>query len=316
MAHGITETDKVAFSRTPAWHGLGTVTDHMMTPDEAYELAGLDWEVELHPVAANLPDGSTIDLPQTRALVRQDTRKVLGTTGLIYKPYQNRELKSFLKAVVGEGAGIESCGSLWGGQKVWFLVNTRHSFEVLPNDEVKSYLLFVNGHADCMAQAMGTGVRVVCQNTMTMAMGDGTRVRGHRIRHDGRLHDNIEEAKVALKLAAASADRMKVEAEALVRKQLKTDELAAFFAGIVRDMEVGEKREKEVLTQFHTLLESDTNTMTGMRGTAWAAFNTYTEWLDHQPRRMSAMSRFDSNLMGEGARLKNEAWRTLLSTAV
>ena len=50
MAHEIEELDGADYALQPAWHGLGTVIDHLMTADEASAAAGLYWEVGLEPV--------------------------------------------------------------------------------------------------------------------------------------------------------------------------------------------------------------------------------------------------------------------------
>jgi len=42
----------VALAREPAWHGLGTVVDHLMKAEEAFRLAQLDCQVEKRPLFA------------------------------------------------------------------------------------------------------------------------------------------------------------------------------------------------------------------------------------------------------------------------
>jgi phage/plasmid-like protein (TIGR03299 family) len=328
MSHEIDMTGgiaRAAFARTPAWHGLGKVLPGPMTTAEAIEFAGLNWEVELRQVHRPNNAGDLVALSDRFAVVRKDFDKVLGIVGSTYKPLQNVDQASFLDAVVGEGCRIDSAGSLYGGKKVWFLCKMADCFEVVPDDVVEPYLLTCNGHDGCLSwSALMTGVRVVCQNTLSAALdglegrgfGKVAKPRGLKLRHDGRMTENIEQARIALGLARTRAERMKEEAEALVRKTMRTSDLSQFFVDQVEKMKLHREREELILADLAQRLESPTNSLNGMRGTAWQAFNVWSEWVDHSPRRMGADTRLESIWMGEGAKQKSDAWAQLLSTAV
>lgn len=328
MAHEIDMTGgiaRAAFARTPAWHGLGKVLPGPMTTEEAIEYAGLDWEVELRQVHRPNNAGDLVALEDRFAVIRKDSDAVLGIVGSTYKPLQNKEQASFLDAVVGEGCRIDTAGSLHGGKKVWFLCKMADCFEVIPDDVVEPYLLTTNGHDGNLSwSALMTGVRVVCQNTLTIALdaleGSGrgrvAKPRGLKLRHDGRMTENIEQARVALGLARTKAERMEEEAKALVRSQMRTADLTAFFVEQVERLKLHKEREELVLADLAARLDSPTNSLPGMRGTAWQAFNVWSEWVDHAPRRMGADTRLDSIWMGEGAKQKSDAWTQLLASAV
>lgn len=318
MAHEIDETTGVAaaaFARTGAWHGLGKVIPDFFTAEEAIEYAGLNWDVAVTPLYRYAPDATLRQEETHRAVVRQDTQATLGVVGGTYQPCQNRELAGFLNAVIGTGAKIESAGSLHGGKKIWFLVNMGASFEALPGDEVKAYGLFANGHdGRTMGRVLPTGVRVVCANTYNMATQDER--LGMTFRHDGRLSTNILEAQKALGLVRSRAERMEEEAKALVRAQMTSQELAEFFVRQVAKLRFTKERAELVMEQLAELHEGETNTLPGMRGTAWAAYNAWSEWVDHAPRRTGRDARMESVLMGEGAKQKQDAWQDALAAAV
>ncbi len=67
-------------------------------------------------------------------------------------------------------------------------------------------------------------------------------------------------------------------------------------------------RNAKILEQLLSNYEDDTNTLPGVKGTAWAAYNGLTEWVDHQQKHRTADSRFSSTLLGAGDQLKQAAF--------
>ena len=113
MAHDLAVNDDgrtaMMYIGKPPWHGLGTQLDCPATAEEAITAAGLNYDVQLTPLATT--DG--LDVPQRKAVVRYDTQQVLGVVGNDYVPVQNREAFGFLDAVVAEGGlpcRIVRCG--------------------------------------------------------------------------------------------------------------------------------------------------------------------------------------------------------------
>lgn len=321
MAHNIDMSNgraNAAFARTPAWHKLGTVIDRAMSGEEAIELGGLNWNAELRRMWREDRNGQPVEDTRKRAVVRSDTDKVLGIVGQTYVPAQNRELVSLLEAIVGAGCKFDSAGSLYGGQKVWINCKATDCFEVLPDDLVETYLAILNGHdGTTRLTAVATATRVVCANTFNLVMNGVERGGGRSItiRHDGRLEDNIQRAKEALGLVHTTAERMKQEAEALVKVQMKQDAMAKFFAEQVQKLGQSEEAAKITLLQLSRLAHSPTNTVKGMEGTAWQAYNVWSEFVDHAPRRIAADKRLESVWIGEGAQQKASAWTQLLTMA-
>ena len=88
MAHELATTNgrpAVAYFGDPPWHGLGTKLDQPATAVEAITAAGLDYQAELTPLitAGGLP------VPQRKAVVRSDTKQVLGVVGSTCLPIVN-----------------------------------------------------------------------------------------------------------------------------------------------------------------------------------------------------------------------------------
>jgi len=170
-----------------------------------------------------------------------------------------------------------------------------------------------------------TTVRVVCQNTLNLALrqagGDGI-----AIRHRPSLEDRVKEAREKLGVIAARFDRFDEELHAMLDAELTGAQVNRYFDGVVPapgpDASEREKaNHAETMTLLHTNFEDDTNTLPGVRGTAWAAYNAVSEWADHQRRfrgksdHARAESRLDSIWFGSSHRIKQQAYRSALTLA-
>jgi len=320
MAHKIDMSNgraNAAFARTPAWHKLGRVLPDTMTGEEAITHAGLDWQVESRKVFRPNRDGLMVEVENKRAVVRCDTDKVLGMTGTTYQPVQNRQLVEFMDAVIGAGARYDAAGSLYGGGKVFVVCKVSDCYEIIPGDIVENYITIMNGHDGLTTlTAIATNTRVVCANTFQMVMDTSSgQKRVIRLRHDGTIADNIERAKEALGLVHTAAERMRIESEALVKTQLSKDQLSEFFTRQVMKLTESEENRKMTMIQIAKYMNSPTNTIKGMEGTAWQAYNAFSEFVDHAPRRIGADKRLESCWMGEGSNQKTNAFQELLALA-
>lgn len=324
MAHHIdTTTGRAAayFAETPAWHKLGTVVAEAQTSREAIGLAGLDWSVEKRATAAQMADGSWVTIPDTFATVRTDTQAVLGTVGSFYRPFQNAEAFDFLDAIVAEGVvKYESAGSLKGGRRVWMLARMPQEIRAAKDDVVHPYVLLTNSHDGTSGlRVIPTTVRVVCWNTLTLAMGRAGATEGLSLVHTGNLDQRIADARLKLGLVAKRMGQYGEQVAALTKRKLSQQELAGYFAKLVADR--AEKQQKKLLESFSELLHNERNSLSGIKGTAWAAYNAASEWADHvMPVRGDSPeakndNRVNSIWFGSSQRFKAAAWETALALA-
>ena len=169
MAHNITDTDGAVFHKQAAWHGLGLVIQEDMSPTQAMELAGLNWEVELTgPVMAG--DALTDDY---KAVIRKDTNTILSIQSPDYKPVQNHEVFD-LAYNLGDDIKVESALSMQGGRRLVVLCKTGTMDAGNANDPVEQYMALISSHDGTLAtQGLPTSVRIVCQNTLSQAMAAG-----------------------------------------------------------------------------------------------------------------------------------------------
>ena len=192
--------------RQPMWHGLGTVIEER--PKNVYQalkLAELEWRVEGQPLYyKSTRNDNTLFIPDKKALVRDDTDMCLGVVSSKYEEIQNDALMSFVYTLLKEGgAKLETAGSLKGGRLVWALADLEdYTIEIggVEEELTKTYLLATSSHDGSSAcKVMVTKVRVVCFNTLSMALGAADNV--YTIRHIGYVDSRVREARDSLGLA-------------------------------------------------------------------------------------------------------------------
>lgn len=178
--------------REKPWHGLGTIVAEAPDSKSALELAGLDWNVIQKDIIT--ADGTEID--GFKANVRDSDDSVLGIVTDRYKVVQNREAFAFTDALLGEGVKYETAGSLQGGRRTWMLARLPHQY-IISGDEITPYLVFMNSHdgTGSIKVAM-TPIRVVCQNTLNMALANAK--RSWSCNHTGDIDDKMAEARDTL----------------------------------------------------------------------------------------------------------------------
>lgn len=180
------------YTRTKPWHGLGTMVEEAPTSREALEAAGLNWQV----IQKNLVTDSGIVVPGFKANLRETDQQVLGVVSDRYKVIQNEEAFAFTDALLGEGVTYETAGSLQNGRRTWILAKLPARY-IISGDEVTPYLVFMNSHdGSGSIKAAMTPIRVVCQNTLNLALS--TAKRSWSTNHTGDIKGKMEDARYTL----------------------------------------------------------------------------------------------------------------------
>lgn len=218
MAH---EFESGFFVREPAWHGLGTVIGDYVRSEDAIIAAGLDWEVFQGKAAINL-DGKYVD---TNYMLnyRSSDNAILGVVTEQYKIVQNKEAFAFTDALIDTGEVVyETAGSLSGGKQVWMLAKMPE--RSILGDAHVPYLLFNNSHDGYGAvRVTMTNTRVVCQNTLNIALNNAPRI--WTCAHKGDMQNKLHEAQQTLKAANNYMKEFEKEAERLAMKKISREEV-------------------------------------------------------------------------------------------
>lgn len=207
--------------RETPWHGLGQIIADAPTSKDAIILAGLDWNVIQKPVYT-----STGIIPGYKANIRDIDEKFLGLVTDRYRIVQNREAFEFTDALLGEGVKYETAGSLASGKRVWMLAKMETA--TITDEKVDPYLVFTNCHDGTGAIRVAiTPVRVVCQNTLNLAMKKAS--RHWSAVHTGNMESKLEEARNTLLNAHEYMDVLEEEFGELKLKKLTDDKLDEYI---------------------------------------------------------------------------------------
>lgn len=335
------------YALQPAWHDLGTVLDHVPNARQAFTAAGLDWEVETRPVfrKRDRRPGEDVysEIPGRLETVRADTGETLGIVSNIYKVVQNWEAFQFVDKLVGTGdVRYESAGALKGGRLVWLLARLpdQHDF-VADGDQLARYLLFYNSHdGSNSVTIVPTSVRVVCWNTISLAdptikseaAGDkeateavlSNKRKGGAIRisHIQNVKMRLDDAHQILRRSNATFDQFAEDARKLAAVRITNIQFERFLERLVPTPGTGEmpparRKTRERITELYH--HGPGQQM--VKGTAWAALNAVTEFIDHdwKSRAKDDQTRKSNTLysiwFGNAGGLKTEAHRAALELA-
>ncbi len=291
MAHELeTANGQTAFAslREPAWHGLGTVFTEEVSTAKMLELAHLDnWNVRLEDVA--IPEGFESD--KSYSFVTRTNpfnpaqNDVLGVVGERYVPLQNEDLFDFGDLMLDGGGRWETAGSIKGGRQVFGSLALERETILDPNgvsDKVNTYLLVNTSHDGSIAiQASITPVRVVCANTLNLAL-KGKAKQSFKIRHTSTASGKVAQAREALGLANRYMDEFDKLAQEMISKEItkaKFDEIVALaYPAPEKDAKGSFKKHNDKIDLIQSIYVGQYNNT--ISGTAWGAFNALTERLD------------------------------------
>ena len=298
MAHDIeTQNGKASFAsfREPAWHNLGTVFTEEKTTAEMLEAASLDkWNVRLEdmPIPSHLTSDKDYQYVVRTNPTDNSQTDVLGVVGERYHVLQNEDLFSFCDNILDGGGRWETAGSLKGGRVVFGSLALERETILDPNgvaDKVKTYLLINTSHDGSIAiQASITPVRVVCANTLNLALGNIGRKKNKgikqsfKIRHTQTANGKVQIARETLGLANAYMDEFDIMAKAMIEKEVSAkdfnDIILAAYAKPEKDSKGSMKKWENKVDVINDIYTGEFNGM--ISGNAWGAFNALTERLD------------------------------------
>ena len=177
MAHMIDTTTgraAMAYAGQTPWHGLGQALTPGASVDTWTREAGLAYDVLESPVKYSTPASTDLQTwPARKVLHRSDTGAPLAVVSSAYNVVQPGQVMDFFRELVDLGGfQLETAGALSDGRRVWALASVGDAAPVVERDLVKPYLLLGTSYDGTMATvAKFTAIRVVCNNTITAAVG-------------------------------------------------------------------------------------------------------------------------------------------------
>jgi phage/plasmid-like protein (TIGR03299 family) len=308
MAH-LVET--MAYLGETPWHGLG----NQLSTDQPLEVwlrdAGMDWRIEQSEVLFNVSeDGMHIrSHADAKVLYRSDTLAPLSVVSPRYKVVQPSEVLEFYRDLVSAGGfELETAGVLKGGRKLWALARTGQEALLKGNDQVKAYLLLATScDGTLCTTAQFSSVRVVCNNTLQMAVGDST--GAVKVPHS-TVFDPVL-VKESLGIGLSAWERFIGNLKQLSARPVSPAEARQYFSDVLGEPLPGDDdaQGSRAMQQVMALYSGAGlgSLLSGSRHTAWGLVNAMTEFVDHRRRARSQDYRLDSAWFGQGAQLKQQA---------
>ena len=293
------------------WHGLGKKVPADVSPEQMLKAANLDWEVVKRPMFFTDDKGSPV-LTKSNALVRSTDNKLLTVISDQWNPVQNIEAFSFFDDFVHAGdMNMHTAGSLKEGKIVWALAKINDQFELFGGDKVEGYLLFSNPHEFGRSiDVRFTPIRVVCNNTLTMALGNEAKF-AVKVNHRSKF--DADQVKETLGVAKDQLSKYKEQAQFLGSKKFSNETIVEYFNRVFPTLSKDESKKLDIRKQAISRQAEEAminlETQPGAKfaeGSWWHAFNTVTYLTDHVLGR-SVDTRLTSAWYGQNRNKKEKA---------
>ena len=306
--------ETMAYAGEKPWHGLGNKLASQAPIEVWRTQAGMDWKIEsseVRYITGNNNVGVINAFPEQKVLYRSDTKAPLAVVSKRFQVVQPGEILEFYRDLTAcNGFELETAGVLRAGKKFWALARTGQSTTLKGRDKVDGYLLLATACDGTLATtAQFTSVRVVCNNTLQIALGDASGA----IKVPHRSQFDPDAVKRQLGITIAAWDGFVARMKALCERPVDPDAAEALLQRVLVCAGPDGKRpvvNEQALANVRSLYEGGGRgaLMASSRGTAWGLLNSVTEYVDHHRRARSDDHRRDAAWFGQGAQLKQRAW--------
>ena len=312
------QVESMAYVGDRPWHGLGNKLAAGQSIEQWRKDAGMDWEIKESAVSFVCGKdgiGSLHEYPEQKVLFRSDTKRPLAVVSKRFQVVQPEEILEFYRGLTEDaGFELETAGVLREGRKFWALARTGQSTTLKGKDQVNGYLLLATACDGSLATtAQFTSVRVVCNNTLQIALGDN---RG-AVKVPHRSAFDAEAVKQQLGITVAPWARFVSQMKDLVACPVDPNSVE----GLLRRVLVypGQPGKAPVVNEqavrsVRALYDGGGRgaQLASSRGTAWGLLNSVTEYVDHHRRARSDDRRREAAWFGQGATFKQRAWDELV----
>jgi phage/plasmid-like protein (TIGR03299 family) len=291
------------------------VLDGVLTSGEAIKEARLTWTVDQTPIYTE--SNWAAPIKGFVANVRSDTKEVLGIVSERYKVAQNKDVFSFADDLIGNGeipCTYETAGSLFNGRRVFMLVNM--PIGRIVGDEHRPYVCLSNAHdGTACLQVFLTGIRVVCNNTLSLALWSAKRKIS--IRHLSVMEQRKEEAVKAMGAASKYFHDLESFAAMLAGKKVSIVKVLDRLFPVSEDMSKRQlNTNQEVKDVIQNILKKKDD-LQNLKGTGWGVYSAIADYRSNaEPMRMT-QTYADSKMAKflDGDDVMNQAQEIILELA-
>ena len=329
MSHEIDKSNSranIAFVGATPWHGLGQAMEADAGLDVWREQAGMAWQIEYSVVEYNnRVQDDVMSFPEKKVLYRSDTGEPLAVVSDKYKVVQPETILEFYRDLIDSaGFKMSTAGVLFGGKKFWALAEIGKTASIKQGDVLNGYLLLSTACDGSMATvAQFTSIRVVCNNTLRLAVqkGDGSSKPRLTVSHASTF--NPEKVKLELGLSGNSWDVFIEDARRMANRPLSPSEEVTWLVDTFGDpdmaLEDQAASDAKVMKHIYSLYAGAGKGahLPSAEKTLWGMMNATTQYLDFETGHKTMDARFDKAQFGDSAAVKEKAWNNslmLLST--
>jgi phage/plasmid-like protein (TIGR03299 family) len=328
MAH-LVET--MAYTGLTPWHGLGNQLPEKQPLEIWAQAAGMDWQIKESPVHFSIDNVHNASMfgsfDEQKVLYRSDTNTALSVVSNRYQVVQPMEVLEFYRDLTEQaGFELETAGVLKGGRKFWALARTGKSTVLKGNDLVNGYVLLATSCDGSLATvAMPTTVRVVCNNTLSIAVNGAEQA----VKVSHRSNFDADVVKQRLGIAVSQWDQFMYEMKVLSERKINVKEANRYFETLLSSNPtdatpvIGSKSHLKLLNaQSASVMPNERAykklqamyggqgrgaELTAAKDTAWGLLCAVTEFVDHERQARSNENRLDSAWFGNGGQMKQKA---------
>ena len=330
MAHELYELSEgrksIGYVGEVPWHGLGQQIEEDASLEVWAKQAGLDWTIDKKPLLVDLnPEAAAkkqkrnlVEYFDRVALVRSDNGQPLSIMSPRYQIVQPAEILEFYRDLIDTaGFKMDTAGSVFHGKKIWALARIGKGVKI-KGDELNGYLLLSTSCDGSLATtAQFTSVRVVCNNTLTMAVDRTNNRYAIKVPHHSKF--NAEEVKMELGLANNAWGQFEEEVGALIGRRLRKREAVNVLIRAMGDpeLEIDEQPNLRAMAKIIELFSGEGigADMPTAKGTAWGLLNAATQYADHSRVTRTQDSRLDSAWWGRWEMIKRRVFEECLAKA-
>jgi phage/plasmid-like protein (TIGR03299 family) len=318
MAHEIANVngkDSIAYVGEKPWHGLGQELTENASLETWRVEAGMNWDILSAPVTFSTDNSTPSTFSGKQVLYRSDTKEELSIVSEKFHVVQPGEVLDFFKDLVSlQGMKLTTAGVLFGGTRFWAMAETNKVLKLNGKDEVKLNLLLATSCDGSLAtNGIYTSVRTVCNNTLSMALGDNVQ----RVKMSHRSTFNPLKMKGSLGLVDDSWERFRTSIETLASTKITDKDAEKFVLNLLKVPDLADsdqpytvqKNTNSIMNLYKNGMGSDMS-----YGTRWGILNGVTEFVDHHGRARTADTSLWSSWYGKGADLKSDAFEQLVET--
>jgi phage/plasmid-like protein (TIGR03299 family) len=296
--------------RSAIWHRKGQQAGEDWTQEQWQEAAGHNFTVRKVPLIGLLKDRAEIgdlselddaalDIDTHEALIREDTCALLSVVSKEWPEQQNQAGWDFAQPFVDEGlASYNTAGTLYDGGRCFILLKTKDGFSLPGGDDTELYVLVQISHQYGIAdECIPTAVRVVCANTLRLAMQADRQQRKMKgagqvgkFRHLEGTKFRVEKAQGLIEAYRLGLGEYAEKAKYLSTKRASPEQTRAYVNrvfqleelknGTAKEIERRHEHNKKVVANLLQAVETQPGAEMS-RGSFWSLYHGVTFWEDH-----------------------------------